>query len=440
MQVALKKLPILALVVYLICSLLSFKTFAFPKTQNRSTHNKHTTVEKVGVILENAADNNSDPIKTLSALINSFSYTKTALCLTFFSLFNKWVVEWPKTTQGFDAMLRNLKLKPSIIDETIQRFLEKVDNEQAEKITSLKFNPKTKRKVNAIVSDIFSSEKTNNFLPNVLIYGPPGTGKTAMSKSLAKNDRFEVWTIPGTALLNENYFNHLYRWVNSRSQYMNKKVILIVDEAEYFFRLFKNGRSNTVTSFLQKLGTRKKNSMWIFTANQVLDIFRAGDKAIERRFNHKIHIDLPQEELLLTILLYKMKIYIKNNFDQSSEIKIAEHLFKNKENKARYIKLAEKYSPDELEMKAREICNIAYLEKIKINDALIFEFFMQEKTIEDNLKKTLENEKDSFKARLHEDAELAQLEEQIYRSLQPNKEVSEDSSQLKNKQDNLDEK
>ena len=83
---------------------------------------------------------------------------------------------------------------------------------------------------------------------------------------------------------------------NILTTFTKKKIILIVDEAEHFFRLFKNGRTTAVTSFLQKLGTRKKNSMWVFTANQVLDIFRNQDKAIERRFNHKLHIDLPKKE------------------------------------------------------------------------------------------------------------------------------------------------
>ena len=65
-------------------------------------------------------------------------------------------------------------------------------------------------------------------------------------------------------------------------------------------------------------------------------------------------------------------------------------------------------------MKAREICHIASLEKTNINDKLVIDFFLAEQETTKKLQDTILNEKQNFRDKLREDAEIAQLEQQIF--------------------------
>jgi cell division protease FtsH len=166
---------------------------------------------------------------------------------------------------------------------------------------------------------------------NMLLTGPPGCGKTALARCVAKRLDMPFYYASGAAL-ETSYVGGgpktLRRLYNSALKHKNGAIILL-DEAEGLLgardkgnrHRSENDTSNALLSMTDGVNSKKANRViWILISN--FDETKTPmDKAMLRRFQHKINFRLPNEEERLELLQRLLGKCESKNISQDVNLK-----------------------------------------------------------------------------------------------------------------------
>lgn len=134
---------------------------------------------------------------------------------------------------------------------------------------------------------------------NILLYGPPGTGKTA----------FALWVARelGRPLLRRTYAELASCWVGETEQNIAKafrqaerdKAVLLIDEADSFFRSREMSVRSWETTQVNEMLARLENFNGVFFATT--NLMRDFDEAAMRRFDWKVPFGFLRPEARLAL-------------------------------------------------------------------------------------------------------------------------------------------
>ncbi|SCD22332.1 AAA family ATPase, putative [Plasmodium ovale] len=157
-------------------------------------------------------------------------------------------------------------------------------------------NEELKEKLTWSINSLINCKKYDLYLKNILLYGPPGTGKTLFAKTLSYFSNFDYIIINGGDVSSLGIYASVE--LNKIFEFLKKRCIIFIDEAEAFLRKGRNESSahfsenlrNALASFLYHTGTESKNFSLILATN-CKDIL---DAAVIDRVDEQYNFDLPK--------------------------------------------------------------------------------------------------------------------------------------------------
>ncbi len=148
----------------------------------------------------------------------------------------------------------------------------------------------------------------------ILLYGPPGCGKTYITQALASEIDGPLYML-NIANIGSHYMNLTSKNLNNaineaieESEKAGKTTLLFIDEID---SMGYNRNSQLmadeikqVTSLLQGLDKAAKSKVMIISATNKYDLL---DPALRRRFDHKILVDVPDEQARKALIVHTLK-------------------------------------------------------------------------------------------------------------------------------------
>lgn len=167
--------------------------------------------------------------------------------------------------------------------------------------------------IEILVPYLTNAIQNNQIGINILLYGLPGTGKTELAKTLAKTLKTELFEISYADEDDEpiDGKNRLKAYKTAQALLVNKKTILMYDEAEDIFESNGSGffsppsRQRDKAWINRVLETNTIPTIWI--TNNIHSI----DNALVRRFDMSIEVPIPTKDKRAEII----KSYSSNILD-----------------------------------------------------------------------------------------------------------------------------
>ena len=135
-----------------------------------------------------------------------------------------------------------------------------------------------------------------------LMYGPPGTGKNRLARYLAKEMGLDLYLTRLDGLIS-SYLGSTSKNIRAVFEFASKRpCILFLDEFDAIAKLRTDSQElgelkRVVNSFIQNLDTVSDNSIVLAATNHDSLL----DAAIWRRFSYRLSLDLPNDEMRMTL-------------------------------------------------------------------------------------------------------------------------------------------
>ncbi|MDD9950963.1 MAG: AAA family ATPase [Zetaproteobacteria bacterium] len=269
-----------------------------------------------------------------------------------------------REAQNLESM--NGEMSHDKIIQIMQNATQMIRPEAAPRPQDLIYNARTQDRLAYMRAEHLKNARNGYGLHNVLLYGPAGTGKSGFAESFAHDPEFTVIKIAGHKITREYSFNLLLYYVKTlagvdpepeknqfwkkfakvtsaawrrmtlqnKEQVAQKRVIVIVDEAEPFFKeLNSGGMSGQIlkNSFLANVGADPAYS-FVFTTNRVWELESSADKAIYRRLHNKYLVDTPDSTTRQNLIRMFTQRYVKKSYPGLDSNSILDRVFDPNDN------------------------------------------------------------------------------------------------------------
>lgn len=207
-------------------------------------------------------------------------------------------------------------------------------------LSEIEIDIKTKRTVVDVISSYKKKElllvNNINYIKKVLITGKPGTGKTSIGQVISSELNLPLYYVNISMLFSSYLGNSAKNLGSLFDQMSNKEAVFLFDEFDSLAisRTKENEvgeMRRIVNSILTFLERWEGNGIIIATSNETTNL----DEAIWRRFDVKLQLGMPEENIRFKLISRFLGEYVSSN-----ELKVIS-------------KMTEGYTPAELELLAQ---------------------------------------------------------------------------------------